>query len=70
MDHKPTDLFPLKVDNYELTVTMDPTEQSPFHQDFFGWKGEGLTDDRYLVVDKRGVRTISKTVELKRSDVA
>jgi tetratricopeptide (TPR) repeat protein len=64
----PKVLFPLETDQ-KLTITMDPTEQSPFHQDVFGWKGEGLTDDRYLVTDQRGVRLISKTVNIRRSDL-
>ncbi len=69
MDHKPTDLFPMKADAFDLTVSMDPVGQSEFHQDVYGWKGEGLTDDKHLVVDERGVRTISKTVTLPRWEV-
>jgi hypothetical protein len=65
----PKMLYPLKSDEFELTVQLDPSFQSPFQQDFFGWKGEGLKDSRYLVVDERGVRVIRKTVTLKRSDV-
>ncbi|MBW3622141.1 MAG: hypothetical protein KY468_01870 [Armatimonadetes bacterium] len=69
MEHDPKKLFPFQADQYELTVTIDPTRQSLLHQDAWGWKGEGLTDDRYLVTDERGIRMISKTVTLDRKDV-
>jgi hypothetical protein len=69
LGHSPSELFPFKADEYKLSVTMDPTEQSEFHQDVFGWKGEGITDPRYLVTDRRGVRLITKTIILKRSDL-
>lgn len=69
MNHDPKELFPFKADQYEITVSLDPTRQSLLHQDAWGWKGEGLTDDQYLVTDERGVRTVQKTVTLDREDV-
>jgi len=50
-------------------VTFDPTDQGEFQRDFLGYNGEGITDRNYLVVDKRGVRKIEKTVILKREQI-
>lgn len=65
----PAKLFPLKGELFKLTVWLDPMLQGEFIQDFTGWKGEGLTDKRYVITDERGVRLISKTVILKREDL-
>ena len=69
MGHPPEKLFPFKANEYELTVTFDPTDQGEFQRDFLGYNGEGITDRNYLVVDKRGVRKIEKTVILKREQI-
>jgi hypothetical protein len=72
-------IYPLTSDEYEVTVTFDPRTQAPFIQDVYGWSGEGITDPKYLVIDKTRtgtvegkrvpLRIIQKTVTLKRSQV-
>lgn len=69
MGHPPEKLFPFKAPEYEVTLTFDPTDQGEFQRDFLGYNGEGITDKRYLVIDKRGVRKVEKTIILRREDI-
>jgi len=52
MDRPPSDIYPLKSDEYVLYVRFNPRRQSPSIQDLYGWNGENLTDSKYLKVDK------------------
>jgi len=72
LGHPPEKLFPFKAPEYEVTVMFDPIQldQSEFSKDFFGYKGEGITDKHYLVVDpKTGIRRVEKTIILRREDI-
>jgi len=61
--------YPLAADPYTLTISFDP--QKAFHdvQDVTGWRGEGITDKRYLDTSSKGFRTIRKVIPLKREDI-
>jgi hypothetical protein len=80
MDRAPSEIYPLKADEYELTVSYNPRLQAAFIQDRYGWHGEGLTGKPgELIVDPRraGVmfgreyplRMVSRTIFLKRDDI-
>jgi len=79
MDRPAASIFPLKSDQYELSVILNPRYQAADVQDRFGWNGEGLADDHYVKVDpgrsgvvaghRRPLRYIEKTVILKRSQI-
>jgi tetratricopeptide (TPR) repeat protein len=72
-------IFPLKSEEYELTVIFDPRQQSNEVQDRFGWNGEALADSHYLVVDPahsgrvfgqpRPRRLLQKTVFIRKEDI-
>lgn len=64
----PKKLFPLKAEEYELTVFFDPWRQGPYVQDGLGWHGEGFTDPS-AVIDNRGIRVLKKTIILKREQI-
>lgn len=80
MERAPSEIYPLKADEYELTLTYNPRYQAAFIQDVYGWNGEGLTAKKeYLnedasragVIDGKKIplRTVSRTVVLKRDDI-
>lgn len=80
MERSPETIYPLKADEYVLTVSYNPRLQSAFIQDVYGWNGEGLTATGGLLkIDEQraGVqmgkriplRTIERTVILKREDI-
>jgi hypothetical protein len=79
MGRQPAEVYPLKSNEYELTVEFNPRTQAVFIQDRYGWSGEGLTDARYLVVDdsRMGVldgkphplRLVRKTVTVRKDQV-
>jgi tetratricopeptide (TPR) repeat protein len=79
MERPPSEIYPLKSDEYTLTVEFNPRTQAVFIQDRYGWSGEGLTDSRYLIVDDsrmgvvdgkpRPLRLVRKTVTVKRDQV-
>jgi tetratricopeptide (TPR) repeat protein len=76
---KNAEFYPFAAKKYKLTIWMRP--QSPgvpdFVQDRIGWKGEALTDKRYLVttpqpdlrINEPGFRMLKKEVILDRSDI-
>lgn len=41
-------IYPLKAEEYKLTLMIKPQETPDFVQDRIGWRGEGLTDQRCL----------------------
>jgi len=43
MGREPSYIYPLKADQYEVSVTYNPRLQAAFIQDRYGWHGEGLT---------------------------
>jgi len=80
MDRQPSEIYPLKADQYELVVAFNPRLQAAFIQDRYGWNGEGITGSKeQLVVDnslagtldgkKYPLRTIRQVVALTRDDV-
>lgn len=79
MDRPPKEIYPLKSDEYTLSVEFNPRTQAVFIQDRYGWSGEGLTDSKYLIIDRSrmGVlngkqvplRLVRKTVTLKKSEI-
>jgi hypothetical protein len=80
MERDPATIYPLKADQFELSVTYNPRVQSAFIQDRYGWNGEGLTSspealrvnqqDQGVVLGKRfPLRTVTKSIILKREDV-
>jgi hypothetical protein len=80
MDRQPSEVYPLKADQYELVVAFNPRLQAAFIQDRYGWNGEGLTGSKdQLVVDptmsgtlngkKYPLRTIRQLITLSRDDV-
>ena len=64
-------MYSFKKDRYELTFSFSPRNAPEFVQDRIGWSGEGLTDKKYLVVDKgrRDLRMLRKVVVLSREDL-
>ena len=58
-------------DKYELILSFNPRNAPEFVQDRLGWSGEGLTDKKYLVVDrsKRNLRMLRASVILTREDI-
>ena len=80
MERPPSDIYPLKAPDYELSVTYNPRLQAMFIQDRYGWNGEGLTSSPDALREdptKPGtikgkqypLRTVSKSVILKREDI-
>lgn len=79
MGRKPSEVYPLKSAEYELTVEFNPRTQAVFIQDRYGWSGEGLTDKNYMVTDpsragvlhgkKIPLRLVRKTVILKKEQI-
>jgi hypothetical protein len=79
MGRDPAEIYPLKSDEYELSVEFNPRLQAVFIQDRYGWNGEGLTDKNYLKTDmeragviegkKVPLRYVEKIVTLKKSDI-
>jgi len=79
MGRAPEEIYPLKSDEYELSVQFNPRLQAVFIQDRYGWNGEGLTDKHYLKVDPSRaavvegktipLRYVEKVVTLKKSDI-
>lgn len=80
MERLPSEIYPLKADQYELSVTYNPRYQAAFIQDRYGWNGEGLTAKAgELITDEsrsgvmNGKRTplrlVQKVVTLSREDV-
>ncbi len=61
-------IYPLKSDNYVLTMTFNPLNAPDEARDLVGWKGEGLAPQKYLVVES-GVRMLEKRFEIKRSQL-
>jgi tetratricopeptide (TPR) repeat protein len=80
MDRQPAEIYPLKADEYVLTVTYNTRLQAEFIQDRYGWNGEGLTaraselktdpDRSGLVFGKRiPLRYVEKAITLKKDDL-
>jgi hypothetical protein len=62
-------MYSFKAPRYVVTVRFNPLYAPPQTQDRIGWRGEGLTDKRYLRLDK--VTTVDKdgkeyTVDVRR----
>lgn len=79
MGRLPSEIYPVKSEEFELTVEFNPRTQAVFIQDRYGWSGEGLTDSRYLVTDDtrtgvidgkpRPLRFVRKSVMLRKAQV-
>lgn len=57
---------------YYLVFEFNPRGTSPFIQDRFGWSGEGMTDKKYLWVDKSlnpPVRLLRKVYKIRREQI-
>lgn len=67
---KDPEIYPLAKDKYKLIVWFDPGDTSEDMQDRIGWRGEGITDKRYLNTTIRpGFRLVRKEFILKKSDI-
>ena len=58
--------------SYYLIFEFNPRQTSPFIQDKIGWSGEGMTDKKYLWVDRSvnpPVRIIRKVYRISRDQV-
>jgi hypothetical protein len=51
-----------------MTFTFNPLTAPDFVQDVVGFKGEGLADQKYLVV-RNGVRMLEKSFIIKRNQL-
>jgi hypothetical protein len=80
MERAPSDIYPLKADQYELSVSYNPRLQAAFIQDRYGWHGEGLTAraDQLQTDDSRAgvmfgrrfpLRFVKKTITISREDI-
>jgi tetratricopeptide (TPR) repeat protein len=80
MERKPEEIYPLKAEEYVVTVAYNPRLQAAFIQDRYGWNGEGLTaaaphlktdDSRAGVIDGKRypLRTVVNAVPVKREDI-
>jgi tetratricopeptide (TPR) repeat protein len=80
MERNPEEIYPLKADQYELSLVINPRLQAAFIQDLYGWNGEGLTgpanqlkidDQRSGVMNGRRIplRYVERTVTISRDDV-
>lgn len=80
MERAPSEIYPLKADQYELSVTYNPRLQAAFIQDRYGWNGEGLTakPGELVIDDTRAgkmngksypLRLVRKVITLTREDV-
>jgi hypothetical protein len=60
---------------YYLVLDYNPRATSPFLQDKFGWSGEGLTDPKYLWIEKRHapdqkeIRMVRKVYKLTKEQI-
>ncbi len=61
-------IYPLKAEEYVMTFTFNPLTAPDFVQDVVGFKGEGLADQKYLVV-RNGVRMLEKSFIIKRNQL-
>jgi len=81
---KDPDMYSFKAPEYTVTIFFMPNNpnDSPIQvQDRIGWRGEGITDPKYLVVSDgvtplpalitpiKGLRYLSKTYTLTRDDI-
>lgn len=80
MGRAPSDIYPLKADEFELSVSYNPRLQAAFIQDRYGWHGEGLTArEGELMTDPsragkmKGrvfpLRYVKKSIMISREDV-
>jgi len=79
MERKPSEIYPLAAEEYELVVRYEPRIQPVFVQDVIGWSGERLAAGPYLKVDESRaaiiegkrvpLRYLEKVQILKKSDI-
>jgi tetratricopeptide (TPR) repeat protein len=80
MGRHPSEIYPLRADEFELSVMYNPRLQPAFIQDRYGWNGEGLTaspdclefDEEHagIINGKRyTLRLVRKSAILKRDQV-
>lgn len=80
MGRDPSDVYPLKADKYDISVTFNPRLQAAFIQDIYGWDGEGMTaKPEYIKYDDRfpgkiygktyPLKLVTKTVTITRDQV-
>ena len=80
MERNPEEIYPLKADQYELSLTVNPRLQAAFIQDLYGWHGEGLTapanqlkidEERSGVMNGKRLplRYVERTLVISRDDV-
>jgi len=78
MDRTPSDIYPLRGDQYELVLSYNPRLQAAFIQDRYGWNGEGIeskwlqTDDAHpgIMYGRRfPLRTVVRRVVVNRDDI-
>ena len=79
MGRRPSEVYPLAAEEYELVVRYEPRIQPVFVQDVIGWSGERLAPGPHLKVDESRaaiiegkrvpLRYYEKTLILKKSDI-
>ncbi len=80
MDRNPEEIYPLKSQQYVISVSYDPRTQAAFIQDRYGWNGEGLTaKGDMLKVDPEHagilggkrfpLRSVEKSITISRDDI-
>lgn len=63
-------IYAFKSKKYKLTVTIDPRAAPDYIQDRIGWRGEGMTDKKYLDTKTvPGVRMLRKEWIINREDL-
>jgi hypothetical protein len=68
-------MYGFQRDEYFLVLEFNPRNTSPFIQDKFGWSGEGMTDKKYLWVNKnhpanqKDIRMVRKVYRLKKDQI-
>lgn len=71
-DRRDREMYPFTAEKYKLTIWVTPEDPGmpDFVQDRVGWKGEALTDPKYLDTKTRpGWKMLRKEFILKRSDI-
>jgi len=71
LGRKPSEIFPLKSDDYELIFRFEPRvrRQPEIVQEAFGWIGEGLALGPQTRVGPTGVRWLELRIPLKRDQI-
>jgi tetratricopeptide (TPR) repeat protein len=63
-------MYGFVADKFDLIMYVDPRQTPDFVKDRIGWRGEGMTDKRYLNTDiDPGVHMLIKKITVSREDI-